>query len=276
MIAKPGSVVVLGTGTILGQDYTRRFEQELLGATKILTNIIEPAERWLPQSVRQREVECVRGLYSNPLQRIDNYARVAGHVVAAAREGGGVAFVTYGSPVVYDRVVSMIRELCVQDGLLCRVIPAVNSIDSMMAMLGLDMAPGLQMCEARWLVQNRIRIEPRLATLLFQVGFFWTDGIPQPGDLQASHLALLGEYLLDFYPASHIGVFVRAPGFAGDSGYIRKEALGRIHLGTVEDLSDTSFYIPPTGGPPTPVVAVSRECLEGEAEDADLELPWRQ
>ncbi len=143
----------------------------------VFTTIREPASLWLPHELRDVELVRLHEEYTNRDDRLDNYRRIAAKVVARARSGAQVAYFTYGSPVVFDRVVSIIAEESRSKSIDCRVIPAASSVDALLAFIGSDMAPGLQICEARWLVTQKVRLDPSLAALLFQPGLFMTDGM---------------------------------------------------------------------------------------------------
>jgi len=271
-------VVILGTGTMLGGDLTVRFRDALTAAARIFTIVREPAGLWLPKDLATVELQSLNHLYSNAESRVDNYLRVGRYVVDAAAGGGTTALVTYGSPVVYDRVTSVVRNLCEANRILCRVIPAVSSIDSMMAVLGEDIAPGIQICEARWLVKSQIPMTASLQALLFQVGIAWTDGLARTDDATPDKLAELKHYLLRFYPPAHPAVFLRAPGFDGDAGYRRATPLARLDMGFVDDLLGTSLYLPAAGVSPGGSrvwdFTARDESLEADALADELASPW--
>ena len=194
-------------------------------------------------SARSNSSAC-ESEYTNLDDRLDNYLRIAERVLARAQEGGNVAYVTYGSPVVFDRVVSIIAGTSRDEGLDCRVIPAASSIDALLAFIGEDMAPGLQICEARWLVKAKVRIDPSLAALLFQPGVFATDGVARGTADELASLAELREYLGAFYPEDHPALFVRAPFSVMDPGYLARRTIGALERGSTDDLRDTSLYLP--------------------------------
>jgi hypothetical protein len=213
----------------------------------VFTTIREPASLWLPHELREVELVRLDREYVNRQDRLDNYLRIAERVVAAARAGDRVAYFTYGSPVAFDRVVSLIVERSRAEAIDCRVLPATSSVDALLAFLGLDLAPGLQICEARWLVKRSVRLDPSLAALLFQPGLFMTDGIAEGSVEELAALAELRNYLAAFYPADHPALFVRAPFNVMDEGYLARRTVGTLERGSPEDLRDTSLYLPAIG-----------------------------
>jgi hypothetical protein len=106
-----------------------------------------------------------------------------------------------------------------------------------------DMAPGLQICEARGLVKAKVRIDPSLATLLFQPGVFATDGVAR-GTAEELAVAELSEYLSDFYTDDHPALFVRAPFSVMDAGYLARRTFGALERRSPDDLRDTSLCLP--------------------------------
>jgi hypothetical protein len=124
-------------------------------------------------------------------------------------------------------------------------LPGVSSIDATLCFLGEPIGAGLQICEARWLVNNDIEFDVRLPLFLFQIGIFWTDGIPSPSEMHPSRLLDLKLYLLRKYPERHYAVFVRAPCYDGDAGYMRATELRALDIGEHIDLAGSSLFIPP-------------------------------
>ena len=83
-----------------------------------------------------------------------------------------------------------------------------------------------------------------MAALLFQPGFYATDGIPDGSIEDLAALGGLREYLSQFYPAHHPALFVRAPFGLLDEGYLARRRLDELEMGSVDDLRDTSLYLP--------------------------------
>lgn len=240
-----GPIWILGTGAFAPRVLPPLLCEKLSGVSTVFSHIVEDRMTWLPDPLIRAEFVSMAGEYTNVGNRFDNYSRVAHAILAAALAPAEVAYFTYGSPVVYDRVAGLIRELSIRHRIDCHVIPATSSVDSVLAFLGEDMAPGLQICEARWLVANKIQLDPHLSSLLFQVGVFWTDGIAQPADMSPDKLGPLQDYLLTQYPSFNPAIFVRAPLYFGDPGYARGTYLSELmQRGSASDLAGTSLYLP--------------------------------
>lgn len=236
---------ILGAGAFASGRLPLGLSHRLSNIETVFTIIREPINTWLPVELRRTlNVVCLVSEFSNFGDRLDNYKRIAQKVVDAATSGKDVVYLTYGSPVVFDRVTGLIQLECTKTNLPCTLVPSTSSVDALLAYIGEDMAPGLQICEARWLVQRAIQLDPRLSVLLFQIGVFWTDGIVQETDLNTTHLSALQEYLLKYFPIGHPALFVRAPFTLLDEGYFNCRPLERLVDGVSQDLSDTSLYLP--------------------------------
>jgi hypothetical protein len=245
-----GRIWVLGLGAYTSRRLPVGAADRMGRLDAVFTTVREPASLWLPHELGEVELIRLEGEYTNLEDRLDNYRRIAERVLTRARAGGNVAYVTYGSPVVFDRVVSIIATTSRDEGLDCRVIPATSSVDALLAFIGEDMAPGVLICEARWLVKAKVRIDPSLATLLFQPGVFATDGVARGTAEELAALSELSEYLGAFYTDDHPALFVRAPFNLMDAGYLARRTVGALAAGSPDDLKDTSLYLPAAAVPP--------------------------
>jgi Tetrapyrrole (Corrin/Porphyrin) Methylases len=239
-----GEIWILGTGAYAPRHLPVGVASRIGRLDRVFTTIREPAALWMPLELRDVELVRLHGEYTNRVDRLDNYRRIAERVLAAARAGDRLAYFTYGSPVAFDRVVSLVVEDSRAEAIDCRVLPATSSVDALLAFLSRDMAPGLQICEARWLVQHGVRLDPSLAALLFQPGLFMTDGLAEGSVAELAALADLRDYLGAFYPPDHPALFVRAPLSVMDEGYVARRTVGALERGSVEDLRNTSLYLP--------------------------------
>jgi hypothetical protein len=246
-VGTKGQIWILGLGAYGARCLPTGVASRMEGVACVFTTIREPASLWMPHELRDIELVRLHGEYTNRSDRLDNYKRISERVVASARADGRVAYFTYGSPVAFDRVVSLIVEQSRAEGVECQVLPATSSVDALLAYLGLDMAPGLQICEARWLVKRSVRLDPSLAALLFQPGLFMTDGIPDGSLEEMAALSELRNYLAQFYPPDHPALFVRAPFTVLDEGYLARRSVRALEHGSLEDLRDSSLYLPPIG-----------------------------
>jgi hypothetical protein len=183
-------------------------------------------------------------MYSEGALRIDNYERVASSIFDSLLEIRPVGYVTYGNPLAYDSVAQMLVSRATEAGLPLRVVPGISSVDTLLCDLGRDMAPGIQIYEASWLVAARIPLQTDIAVVLLQLGAFGSLRTryrqpPSPAELEG-----LVSYLSMFYPLSHLIFVVQSAGAADSPGAVRPVNLGSLCNLRTEDIQNASMYIP--------------------------------
>jgi hypothetical protein len=239
-----GAISIVGLGICFGRDRTEGLRRELAQCQRIFTIVREPVSLWAPEDVALPPVVTLYNEYAEGVERVLNYEKAATRVLGAALQGERVCFLTYGSPSVYDRVAMLLRLRGVEAGLDVRCLSAVSSIEAILSFIGEDMAPALQVAEARWAVRSGYRIEPNAALLLTQIGAFWTDQVPLLSEAAPERLEPLRHYLSQAYEGAHPAIFVRAPVTDGDQGYLRVASIEGLVFGSQADLLGTSLFVP--------------------------------
>ena len=237
-------IFIVGTGVSPAQDMTPRTTAILESVDQIVSIIRLPSERWLPAGARHKQIHDLYALYSRERHRLENYLEAAQRTIALARLAPRTALVAPGSPSVYDRLASLVLELGNTAELETTIVPAVSSIESLLAFLGEDVAPGIQIYEARWFFENGVEPNTGAACLLFQPGAFTTDRMPTLADASPRKLQPLRDYLKKFYPGSQPLVFARCPQTLGDPGHLQQTVLDELCEGSEADCQGTSLYIP--------------------------------
>jgi hypothetical protein len=240
-------IYILGTGVSPTQDMTPRTTAILESVDQIVSIIRAPLDCWLPTQVRTKPVHDLYALYSAERHRVENYLEAARRTISLAKLVQRTALVTPGSPSVYDRLASLVLELGNTAELRTTIVPALSSIEGLLAFLGEDMAPGLQIYEARWFLQNKVQPVIAAACLLVQPGAFATDRMPTLQDASPRKLRPLLDYLKSFYPGHQPLVFARCPSAPGDAGHLRQLVLDQLCDGGEADCQGTSLYIPSAG-----------------------------
>lgn len=190
-------------------------------------------------------LESLSQAYKKNRQRHENY-REAGRIVLDALETERpIAYLTPGNPVTFDRVAEEILQGARERRLRAVVIPGISSVDTVLVDLQQELAPGMQIYEASWFVGMKVRPDTRLSCLLVQTSLFVTsypiiDRKPQP-----DALALLKEYLFQFYPPDHLMVLVRSGAGWSDPASVYPVALKSLDNIPAEFQLGASMYIPP-------------------------------
>jgi hypothetical protein len=123
----------------------------------------------------------------------------------------------------------------------------IRSLDSNQTVgydLELDMAPGIQICEANWLVAADVMPHTGLPLILLQLGTFGSlrthyQSLPAPSSLEG-----LVAYLLRYYPPSHEVFLVRSSGETTQASKTAATPLERLGRATRGELLNGSLYIP--------------------------------
>jgi len=172
------------------------------------------------------------------------YRNLGSIIMEEVEKGGGVASVTYGHPIFCDDVHMGLARRCKRAGKTCIILPGISSLDTMCIDLNIDYGkPGLNLIECTDLVEEKYTLEPRLHTLLMQIGEYDVIQTSDTIDDWQSRYDRLDRYLLKFFPRGH-----KAIACYSDDG----DGLIKVHLkiGNLKSATHRLFpgmtlYIPP-------------------------------
>jgi hypothetical protein len=236
---------IIGLGVKVPEHVTAQATMAMLRCTQIYSIVQEAPNLWLP-SGKAGEIAVVSALrmYREGDLRSDNYQRTARAIVDAAAVGRTVGYVTYGNPMAYDSVAQNIIRFASEVGIKVEVIPGISSVDTLLCDLTFDMAPGVQIYEASWLIAFRIPLQVTTAAILFQIGSFGSLRTHYSTRPDARSLRTLVDYLCRFYPPSHQVFLVMSSMLEQRTPRIRRVALEDLcGLGPEASLGG-SMYIP--------------------------------
>jgi uncharacterized protein YabN with tetrapyrrole methylase and pyrophosphatase domain len=183
--------------------------------------------------------------YRKDRSRTDNYADAGEVVLNAAKVQNPVAYLTPGNPVVWDAVTQRILEGSRLRGLRTKIVPGISFIDTMLADLEQEMAPGFQVYDASWVVGAEMQPDARTACVLVQIGLFCKNYPGIDTMPRATGLEVLRDYLLKFYPRDHLIVLVRSRTGGPTEPFVRPLALGELATVPGDCQLGASLYIPP-------------------------------
>jgi precorrin-3B methylase len=241
-----GRVIIIGLGVMVPDHVTPQAVRALYKCSKIYSIVQEPADTWYPRRGAQATPVIINLLasYTEGVQRLQNYEKAAKTVLSDCGPDTIIGYVTYGNPMSYDSVAQTILRDAKKLGVEVEIIPGVSSVDTISCDLAVDIAPGIQVYEASWMLACRIPIRTDVQLLLLQVGSFGSLLTHYSKRRDGSSLGELVSYLLQFYPAAHIGVLVRSTGHAGRPAAFSRLGIERLSLAGPEELSGASLYIP--------------------------------
>lgn len=243
MPVDPPRLYIVGLGVSVPDHTTLEAVAALGKCDHIFTLVQQPPSAWLPRGAQQVPVTNLLGSYVEGALRNDNYDQVSRRIFSALESHQTIAYVTYGNPVVYDSVTHLLIGLAAQAGVQSRIVTGVSSIDTLLCDLQVDMAPGIQIYEASWVVAAEMQLNVSAAVILVQMGLFGTLRAQYRQRPTARSLQPLCDYLYAFYPPTHQVALVYS-GSSPGSAKVRRLALGDLpNLGEAELLGG-SLYIP--------------------------------
>ncbi len=134
------------------------------------------------------------------------YSEIAELLIEETNRERGVAFVTYGHPLLLVDTSQILLRRAREAGLTIGIVSGVSSLDSMMEVLGMDLGQGLQIFEAENLVRLSANPNPRLPSLVFQVGEFGSTALHEPARPCAR--GELRDLLVGAYGREHVASLV--------------------------------------------------------------------
>ena|ERR1700676_2487145 len=237
---------VIGLGVMIPDHVTIQATRAMSQCAKLFSIVQESPRLWLPPD-KLGQIEVINALqwYEEDRLRSENYERAARTIINALGGGMCAGYVTYGNPMAYDRVAQNLLQYAQEEGLVVQVVPGISSFDTILCDLRLDMAPGIQIFEASWMLACRIQPCIDVPVLLMQVGAFGSLRTHYTKRQNGSSLIDLVEYFCKMYPRSHQVSLIRSTGQEDHPAVVRDISLGNLCEATAEDLSGASLYIPP-------------------------------
>jgi uncharacterized protein YabN with tetrapyrrole methylase and pyrophosphatase domain len=238
-------VFIIGLGVSIPDHITVEAYRAMTACSRLFSIVQGPPSLWLPKGTTENlQVVNVLPMYKEGVLRTDNYEKVARTIIESVSEIKPVGYVTYGNPLAYDSVAQNVIRYAQQSGIPFRVTPGISSIDTLLCDLRVDMAPGLQVYEASWLVAAQVDLRTDVAAILLQLGAFGSFLAHYRTPPSAASLAGLVSYLTRFYLPSHQVFVVRSSNQPDRSGNVRALELGKLCDARTQDILNASLYIP--------------------------------
>ena len=146
--------------------------------------------------------------------------------------------------MAYDSVAQNLIRHAQQTSVAFKVIPGISSVDTLLCDLGMDMAPGIQVYEASWLVGAQIRLTVSIPAILLQIGTFGSLRAHYRSPRPKESLADLVSYLASSYPLSHKVFLVQSSNRDKQSARILKVSLDDLCNLMEEGFLGASMYVP--------------------------------
>ncbi|WP_327342775.1 SAM-dependent methyltransferase [Streptomyces europaeiscabiei] len=237
-------VFIVGAGVQVPDHLTVAAVDALEKCQEIYSILPRSTHTMLPSRWASK-MRSLQDLYEQGGRRLDVYGEEVDLIWQAARSNPPVAYLTVGNPVVFDSVTAGLIARSTRGDMQVRVIAGVSSVDAVIADLGIDYAPGLQVFDASSLVAHNIRPRNDVACLLMQPHVFGTAFVAMGRQPRAAALWPLRRHLLQCYPDDHEVTYVTCSVAAGQPTRVETFPLSR--LGGSEEspqVPGASLFIP--------------------------------
>lgn len=233
---------IVGAGIRFPEHLTVQTIEILSGCKRICTNLHASHFTSLPEDIR---IKCksLWPLYQDKRHRSANYRDVAQAVLDAGERESPIAWMTQGHPIIFDSVSQLLLRTGRARGWQVSVLPAISSLDTILAELGYDPANGFFVHEATALVRRHVPLQPAITTLLLQPSLFGSDLAHLTADWRPD-LAPLRDYLLQFYAKEQECGFIRSSTKPNDESTICWTKVGDITAVAFEALASSSLLLP--------------------------------
>ena len=199
---KPGSLVCVGLGMMLGAHIGPRARSQIEQADVVFVAVSDPVvELWLQQM--HPDVRSLQPHYAEGKPRHQTYRDMVESMLVEVRAGRTVVGAFYGHPGVFAKAPHDAIAQARREGFAAHMEPGVSAEDCLYADLGIDPGRlGCQHYEASQLMFYRRRIDPSAYLILWQVGIAG-DRTYRRFATGPEYRRLLVERLREDYPADH-------------------------------------------------------------------------
>jgi uncharacterized protein YabN with tetrapyrrole methylase and pyrophosphatase domain len=239
MLAK---LYLIGSGISFPEHLTFQTLEILKRCKHIFTNLPPKELEKIPNALRDR-VTGLWEMYKENRSRSDNYQDVIDRVFESISRESPIGWLTPGHPMIFDSVSQALLKLCAANNVTVSIVPAISSLDTIIAQLGVDPADGLFIYEATAAFEQNVYLNNQFATCLLQPSAFGSS-LSHYTDAWTPDLRPLSEYLMNFYPPDHRCALVRSFSQAGSSSVCWR-TLANLHQINFDQLAGSTLFIPP-------------------------------
>lgn len=199
---KPGSLVCVGLGMMLGAHIGPRARSHIEQADVVFAAVSDPVvELWLQQM--HPDVRSLQPLYAEGKPRHQTYRDMVESMLVEVRAGSTVVGAFYGHPGVFAKAPHDAIAQARSEGFHAHMEPGVSAEDCLYADLGIDPGRlGCQHYEASQFMFYRRRIDPSAYLVLWQVGIAG-DRTYRRFATGPEYRRLLVDRLREDYPLDH-------------------------------------------------------------------------
>lgn len=233
-------ITIVGFGPGAWSKMTLEVHDILMGAERIISRDPFYWEVLRELVKRGKRVITLSSLYLLGLPGDEIYPLMVDIVIRTVKRYGPVVYALPGNPMVFEFAAMQLRHRARQEGLSCWIVEGMSCLDTIFVSHNIDPGTNLQILNFYGL--DKVRVDPQVPALIFQVGLPSTFLGSQDGKL--GNLEALKRKLLKEGYSERLPVFLLKPSLQG--GQISVE--GRLsHIHQFEEHLDPacSMYLPP-------------------------------
>jgi uncharacterized protein YabN with tetrapyrrole methylase and pyrophosphatase domain len=253
---KRGSLIVVGTGYLVGGMVPLLARDAIAQAEKLLCSVGDPiTQHWLASL--NPTAESLNDAYAPGKPRRETYREMAERILAPVRQGKRVCAAFYGHPGILVDPSHLAMRQARQEGYPARMLPGISAEDCLWVDLGLDPSDhGWQSFEATDFLVHRRGHDSRSHLVLFQIGSIGVGVYLQRPLWSRRGLKVLMEVLLESYPPQHEVVVYQAALLPVLQTRLDRLPLGKLARAEVNVAS--TLYVPPLAPAPRDAVMAAR------------------
>jgi precorrin-6B methylase 1 len=240
----PFDIAVVGLGIVGTHQITREAEQVIRRCKRTFViesgyGITDYVKTLCPKA------KSLGSLYERGKSRLPTYRKMAAEVVSAALTETPVCLAVYGHPWVYCYPTTLVKRAADLLNLHVEVFSGISSFDTLLADLGTDIAfDGIQMYEATDILLRKRPIQNDVACIIWQSTIVGDPTYPEK-PFGVRHFQPLQDYLLRFYPATHLVRLVTTKTFPLLRSNIQHFRLDRLAIELQRGPLVGTLFIPP-------------------------------
>jgi len=241
----PYDIAIVGLGMSGVHQMTREVEATIrrsrhLFVTDVANGVIDHLRALCPR------ITDLTKHHATSSHRVLLYRKMASEVVAAAMEAAPVCFASYGHPKMYCYPSTLIQRAAELLNLRTVLLPGISSLDTLLTDLGIDPgADGLQVYEASDALIRQRPLQADVGCVIYQVPIVLEADNRIPGQHSRDRLRRFQDYLLKFYPAEHVALFVTTKTHPLLETITQRIAIRHLADRLLINSTMGSLYIPP-------------------------------
>ena len=203
-MTKKGSLVVVGTGILIGGDISVRGKAQISQADIVFFTVPDDISKQWINSLNPNTIDLAEH-YADGKSRLVTYNNMTDSIVEAVKNGKNVCAAFYGHPGVFVYASHQAIKILRSSGYNAHMEPGISAEDCLFADLNIDpAASGCMSIEATQFLFYRRSFDPYALTILWQIGLIGDHSLklPQTNQYQLG-MELLKEALLQYFPKEH-------------------------------------------------------------------------